>query len=82
MAYFRLTETKRALEELDGWVRRKLRCILWRQWKRPSRAPASDERGLAEERALRWAATKARAVVEQWRVPHESGIPEVFLRCV
>ena len=35
MAYFRLTETKRALEELDGWIRRKLRCILWRQWKRP-----------------------------------------------
>ncbi|SER68675.1 Group II intron, maturase-specific domain [Nitrosomonas sp. Nm51] len=23
------------LEELDGWIRRKLRCILWRQWKRP-----------------------------------------------
>ena len=20
---------------LDGWVRRKLRCLLWRQWKRP-----------------------------------------------
>ena len=34
-AYFKLTETKRALEERDGWVRRKLRCTLWRQWKRP-----------------------------------------------
>lgn len=33
-AYFKLTETKRVLEELDGWIRRKLRCILWRQWKR------------------------------------------------
>ncbi|WP_247324218.1 group II intron maturase-specific domain-containing protein [Bradyrhizobium sp. 186] len=22
-------------EELDGWMRRKLRNILWRQWKRP-----------------------------------------------
>jgi RNA-directed DNA polymerase len=33
-AYFKLTETKRALEELDGWIRRKLRCIIWRQWKR------------------------------------------------
>ena len=21
---------------MDGWVRRKLRCILWRQWKRPA----------------------------------------------
>ncbi|MFZ5594779.1 MAG: group II intron maturase-specific domain-containing protein, partial [Pseudomonadota bacterium] len=35
MAYFKLTETKKALEELDGWIRHKLRCILWRQWKRP-----------------------------------------------
>ena len=33
-AYFKLTEIKRVLEELDGWIRRKLRCILWRQWKR------------------------------------------------
>ena len=34
MAYFRLTETKRALDDLDGWIRRKLRCLVWRQWKR------------------------------------------------
>ena len=33
-AYFKLTETKRALDERDGWIRHKLRCILWRQWKR------------------------------------------------
>jgi len=30
-AYFKLTETRRAVEELDSWIRRKLRCILWRQ---------------------------------------------------
>jgi len=33
-AYFKLTQTKRSLEERDGWIRHKLRCILWRQWKR------------------------------------------------
>jgi RNA-directed DNA polymerase len=32
--YFRLTETKGVLEELDQWVRRRLRCLLWRHWKR------------------------------------------------
>ena len=32
--YFRLVEVKCVFEELDGWIRRKLRCILWRQWKR------------------------------------------------
>lgn len=34
MAYFRLTEVKGVLQELDGWIRRKLRALLWRQWKR------------------------------------------------
>lgn len=53
-AYFKLTETKRMLEELDGWIRHKLRCILWRQWKRPyTRARHLMTAGLAEERAWR-----------------------------
>jgi hypothetical protein len=34
VAYFRLTEERRVLEELDGWLRRRLRALLWRQWKR------------------------------------------------
>jgi RNA-directed DNA polymerase len=33
MSYFRLSETKTALRDVDGWIRRKLRCVLWRQWK-------------------------------------------------
>jgi len=53
-AYFKLTETKKALEELDGWIRHKLRCILWRQWKRPyTRAKHLMKAGLTEERAFR-----------------------------
>jgi group II intron reverse transcriptase/maturase len=51
-AYFKLSETKRMVEELDGWIRRKLRCILWRQWKRPyTRARNLMSRGLMEVRA-------------------------------
>jgi group II intron reverse transcriptase/maturase len=54
MAYFKLTETKQVLEELDGWIRRKLRCMLWRQWKRPyTRAKNLMKAGLTEERAFR-----------------------------
>jgi RNA-directed DNA polymerase len=54
MAYFRLTETRKALEELDGWIRHKLRCILWRQWKRPyTRATNLMKAGLTDERAFR-----------------------------
>ena len=53
-AYFKLTETKRPLEAIDGWLRRKLRCILWRQWKRPyTRAKNLIKAGLEEERAFR-----------------------------
>jgi group II intron reverse transcriptase/maturase len=53
-AYFKLTETKRMLEELDGWLRHKLRAILWRQWKRPyTRARNLMKAGLKDERALR-----------------------------
>jgi group II intron reverse transcriptase/maturase len=34
-AYFRLSDVKRVFEDLDGWLRRKLRAVLWRQWKKP-----------------------------------------------
>jgi RNA-directed DNA polymerase len=34
-SYFRLAETKNVFEHLDSWLRRRLRLIFWRQWKRP-----------------------------------------------
>jgi group II intron reverse transcriptase/maturase len=53
-AYFKLTQTKRTLEERDGWIRHKLRCLLWRHWKRSfTRARHLMQRGLTEERAWR-----------------------------
>ena len=52
LQYFRLAEVKGVFEELDGWLRRKLRCLLWRQWKRPfTRAKNLMKRGLQELRA-------------------------------
>jgi hypothetical protein len=57
--YFKLSEVKKPFEELDGWIRRKLRCILWRQWKRPfTRMKKLMQRGLSEERAWRSALNK------------------------
>src|ERR1700687_3233649 len=32
-SYFGFCETPRVLASLTGWVRRRLRCALWRQWK-------------------------------------------------
>lgn len=52
MAYFRLTDVRGILEDLDGWIRRRLRCVLWRQWKRnATRAKRLMRAGLGESRA-------------------------------
>jgi hypothetical protein len=57
--YFKLSEVKKHFDELDSWFRRKLRCILWRQWKRPfTRAKKLMQRGLSEARAWRSALNK------------------------
>jgi RNA-directed DNA polymerase len=33
-SYFSVAETRRVFADLDEWVRRKLRCMEWRKWKR------------------------------------------------
>ena len=50
--YFCLAEVQGVFEELDGWIRRKLRCVQWRQWKRPgTRLQRMRKRGLTETQA-------------------------------
>src|SRR2546421_627885 len=62
MNYFRLAEVKGIFEELDSWIRRKLRGLIWRQWKRPyTRAKSLMRRGGAPAPA-----PKARM---KWRGP-------------
>jgi RNA-directed DNA polymerase len=52
VVYFRLAEVKASFEDLDQWLRRKLRCVVWRQWKRPrTRLHELRRRGLDEARA-------------------------------
>jgi RNA-directed DNA polymerase len=52
VAYFRLVEVMASFEDLDAWLRRKLRCILGRQWKRPrTRFRKLRRRGLIASRA-------------------------------
>jgi RNA-directed DNA polymerase len=53
VAYFQKAEVKAAFEQLDEWLRRRLRCILWRQWKRPrTRAKRLMKLGLERQRAF------------------------------
>jgi RNA-directed DNA polymerase len=52
MNYYRLSEAKGFAEELDGWVRRRLRCMIWRQWKRATtRFKRLRALGLEKDRA-------------------------------
>lgn len=50
--YFKLGQVKVIFEELDSWLRRKLRCLYWRQWKQPkTRLKNLIQRGLTLEHA-------------------------------
>jgi len=50
--YFSLSVQHKRMKELDGWLRRRLRCLLWRQWKRPrTRRRYLLAQGLSPERA-------------------------------
>jgi len=52
--YFRLAGVRGVFEELDQWIRRRLRANLWRQWKRNyTRAQRLMQLGLSEVQAWR-----------------------------
>jgi RNA-directed DNA polymerase len=53
--YFRYVDSDYLLKELDGWLRRKLRVILWKQWKRTyTRAKKLIKLGLSSDAAWRF----------------------------
>jgi len=53
-AYFRKAEVKAAFRSLDEWLWRKLRALVWRQWKTPTtRAKRLMLRGLTPQEAYR-----------------------------
>ncbi|MFG6413860.1 group II intron maturase-specific domain-containing protein [Roseateles sp. DC23W] len=65
MNYFQHTQGRRALEEMDAWVRRRLRVIAWRQWKRPAtRASRLRALGLDAHRAWKSSVNGRGGVVE------------------
>ena len=52
--YYRLADVKGVFEALDQWIRRRLRLLLWRQWKHPrTRFKKLRKRGLDRDRAKR-----------------------------
>jgi len=54
VGYYRMTDVKQQLDDLDQWIRRRLRKILWQQWKTPqNRAKKLRSFGLWPEKAKR-----------------------------
>jgi RNA-directed DNA polymerase len=78
--YFRLSEFLGFAEELDRWIRRRLRCIFWRQWKRPwKRFKMLMKQGLSEERAACSAFNQRGAVVQCRGIAYEPSLSETLL---
>src|SRR5450432_3679573 len=58
-AYFRLADTPTVFEELDQWLRRRLRQVRWKEWKRPrTRRRNLRSLGISETNARQWASSR------------------------
>ena len=55
-AYFRVAEAQSMFKELDSWVRRRLRCYMWKQWGR-RRYRELRKRGVSQD--LAWKTGKS-----------------------
>src|SRR5215831_10963392 len=55
MAYFRLAQRVSVLGKLDGWLRRRLRQVRWKEWKTTAAKRHNLRiRGISESSARKW----------------------------
>jgi group II intron reverse transcriptase/maturase len=65
--YFKLTEARSILEDLDQWVRSRIRLCYWKQWKNPrTRVKMLVQLGTPEGQAYQWGNTRK----GYWRTSH------------
>ena len=62
-AYFDISEVLSHLRDVDKWIRRKLRCYLWKQW---GRSGYRKLRRLGVDRQLAW--NTAKSAHGPWRL--------------
>ena len=59
LQYFRLADMKTLLEGIDEWYRRRLRMVIWKQWKRIRNRSSNLKRlGISKSQAYMWANTR------------------------
>ena len=68
-AYFNITEVRYVLRELDSWVKRRLRCYLWKQWGRRGYRELL-KRGVSRD--LAW--NTAKSAHGPWRLSRSPGL--------
>ncbi len=74
MAYFRLATTPSVYQKLDEWIRRRLRQLLWKRWKRgPTRYRELVRLGVPNERAALGAIGTS-----PWRMAHSPVVHEAL----
>lgn len=65
MNYFKLADAKNLLDRLDEWIRRRIRMVTWKRWKRvKTRFENLKRAGIDREQAWMWANTRK----GYWRV--------------
>lgn len=63
--YFALADTKSIFEQLDGWIKRRLRMCLWKNWKKPSTKVRNlVQLGVPKWKAHEWGNTRK----SYWRI--------------
>jgi RNA-directed DNA polymerase len=78
-AYFALADSILPFERLDKWLRRRLRQVRWKEWKRPqTRYRSLRALGIPALDARRWAASRK----GYWRIagswPLQVGLPNAY----
>ena len=77
--YFSIAELRGVFENIDGWIRRKIRGILWRQWKTPkTRNKQLIALGLKEHIARKWACSSK----GPWRMARTYGMQKAVSNSV
>ncbi len=57
--YFKLAEMRKLLERTDRWYRRRLRMVIWKQWKRiKTKMVNLIKLGINKYKAYEWANTR------------------------
>ncbi len=80
-AYFSLADTPRPLSDLDEWLRRRLRQVKWKEWKRhQTRRRNLQALGVPPQQALEWAGSRK----GYWRIagspPLQSTLTNAYWR--